>query len=210
MNYLTGQNNQMLESEIDPGTGIRFENSSFMYFGIERESEYINEICEVRPGYFIPEATFSGWSTFLWYRVNEARDTVLNLRLDMGDYYTGKRYSVNPEIELTISNRLQAEFDFDMNYVFLPEGEFSAKTFGCRLYYVFSTKFYVKAYLQYNDDRLANDGDSIWLANVLLRWTYRPGSDFYIVYNDRRLFGASNGDIANRTLMAKATFFWRK
>ena len=209
-NYMTDQHQNMLEAEFGPMFGIRFQNSARIYLGTQRQQEYVDEDWEVRPGFIVPMDTYQGWNSFLWITSNESKNVSGGFRSNYGDYYTGKRLSLGPEILVTTTNRLRAEFNFDMNYVSLPEGDFTAQTFGCRIFYYFSTKLYIKAYIQLNDDRLANEGDSVTLANLLLRWTYRPGSDFYIVYNDRRLFGASAGQIANRTLMAKATFFWRK
>jgi hypothetical protein len=130
--------------------------------------------------------------------------------LSYGDYYTGNRFSANPALKLSNLRRFQAELDLELNHVNLPAGSFDARTVGCRMLYFFSTNLYLKAYLQLNDDRLANDGDRITLANILLRWIYRPGSDFYIVYNDGRLIGPTGTRISNRTIMLKTTFFWRK
>jgi len=209
-NYLTDQSNHRLEAETGPMFGLRFQNGSFLFTGIRYETEYLDEDWELRPGFWAPSAEYYGWNTFLWFRGDESRDISVGMRASYGDYYTGTRLSFGPELLATMGRRFRAELDVDVNYVRMPEGEFTAQTFGCRLFYYFSTNLYFKAYVQLNDDRLANDGDRITLANVLLRWTFRPGSDFYIVYNDRRLFGASGGQIDNRTIMAKATFFWRK
>ncbi len=208
--YLTDFTNRMLESQLGASYGIRFQNSSFMYLNLQREGEYIDEDWEVRPGFIIPRDTYHGWDSFAWLSTNESNDIAGGLRLNYGDYYTGTRFSAGPELTLLNFKQLQAQVELNLNHVSLPEGRFDARTFSCRLYYYFSTKLYIKAYVQWNDDRLSNDGDRISLVNLLFRWTYRPGSDFYIVYNERRLFGVSAGEVADRTLMAKATFFWRK
>ena len=72
------------------------------------------------------------------------------------------------------------------------------------------TELYFKAYVQWNDDKLLFGGREKIISNLLLRYIYKPGSDLYVVYNDGRLIGAGGGEITNRTLMAKVTFFWRK
>jgi hypothetical protein len=172
--------------------------------------EYIEEDWNVHPGFIVPEATYHGWDSFVWLSTKESNDIGGGLRINYGDYYTGSRYLINPELMLLNFNRFQAQIDLSLNHVMLPEGSYDERIFGRRLYYYFSTKLYLKAYLQWNDDRLKNDGDRISIVNLLLRWTYRLGSDLYLVYNERRLLGASNSEIANRTLMLKATFFWRK
>lgn len=208
--YLTHIINRLLESEFSGSFGISFQNSAYISVGLQREAEFVDEDWEVRPGFIIPKDTYRGWDTYIWLTSNESSEIAGDLRLNYGDYFTGKRISANPELMLLNFSRFRSEIDLDINHVELPDGRFEAWTVGCRLFYFFSTKLYLKAYLQWNDDRLANEGDRISLVNLLLRWTYRPGSDFYIVYNERRLFGTSAGEIANRMLMFKPTFFWRK
>jgi hypothetical protein len=44
----------------------------------------------------------------------------------------------------------------------------------------FSPNAFVRALLQFNDDSQEA------LANVLFRYSYRPGSDLFVVYNDER------------------------
>ena len=41
-------------------------------------------------------------------------------------------------------------------------------------------------------------------------WIYSPACNLYVVYNDGRLVGPGRTEIANRTLMLKVTYFWRR
>ena len=208
--YMTDHSNRMLESEVSGSFGIRFQNSSYVYIGLQREAEFVDEDWEVRPGFLVPMGDYSGLDSYIWYSGDESKDIVPELMLSYGTYFTGKRFMASPELLVMNWDRFQAELSMDFNHVMLPEGSFDARTYGARLYYFFSTKLYLKAYLQWNDDRLDNDGDQISLVNLLFRWTYQPGSDLYLVYNDRRLFGPSDGAIENRTVMLKTTWFWRR
>jgi hypothetical protein len=207
---LTDQGNSMLENRVAPVFWIEFKNGSTFFSGFDRTSIKIEEDWEVRPGYWIPTETYRGSNIFLFYRSDQSKDFSGSGLFIYGDYFTGKRFAFSPSLGINSVKRFSARINFNSNYISLPEGSFKAQTFGCRLYYYFSTRLYLKAFLQYNDDRLANEGNSISLANLLLRWTYRPGSDFYLVYNDSRYFGASDGLVKNRSLMLKATYFWRK
>ena len=146
----------------------------------------------------------------MWFFSNESSDLAANLRISYGDYYTGKSLRLDPELTIYNFDRIRMDANVSYNFVDLPVGSFTAKTLGFRFYYYFSTKLYLKTYLQWNDDRKANEGNQISLANVLLHWIYKPGSDFYLVFNEGRLINASYQEITNRTIMLKATFFWRK
>ena len=102
------------------------------------------------------------------------------------------------------------EIDYAHNYIDLPQGHFHTNTLGLRMFYFFSTELYLKAYVQWNDDKLYFDGKERVISNVLLRWIYSPASNLYLVYNDGRLIGPDHTELSNRTFMVKATFFWRK
>jgi hypothetical protein len=200
----------MLESEINFMGSIRWQNSARLYCGFEHNTEVLDEDWEVRDGLNIPMDTYRGWNTFLWLFTNESTDVTGNLFLTFGNYYTGTRFQLNPDVVLYNFDRTRIDLSLTYNHVDLPVGNFNTKTLGCRLYYYFSPKLYLKAYLQYNDDRKANDGNVITLANILLRWIYRPGSDLYLVYNDAREHRFDFHEVSNRTVMLKATYFWRK
>ena len=66
-----------------------------------------------------------------------------------------------------------------------------------RTVYNFSPNLFGKLFLQWNDD------SEIVRANLLIRYTYRPGSDLYIIYNELW----HGGDIEQRSIMVKITYF---
>jgi len=55
----------------------------------------------------------------------------------------------------------------------------------------------MKVFLQWNDD------SDIVRGNFLLRYTYQPGSDLYIVYNE---FWRAD-KVEQRSIVAKITYF---
>ena len=63
-NYLTDQNQRMLEAEFGPMLGIRYENSSRIYMGMEHQQEFVDEDWEVRPGFIVP-IEYRGTGVFL-------------------------------------------------------------------------------------------------------------------------------------------------
>ena len=208
--YLTDHQNNMLEAELNSSFSINFQNSARIFGGIERNYEYLDEDWEVRPDIWIPKDTYKSWRGYMWFFSNESADIACNLYASYGDYYTGKSLRAGPEVTIYNFDRIRMDADVSYNFVDLPDEGFTTKTIGFRLYYYFSTKLYLKTYLQWNDDRKANDGNQISIANVLLHWIYKPGSDFYLVFNEGRLISPSAQEITNRTVMLKANFFWRK
>ena len=59
-------------------------------------------------------------------------------------------------------------------------------------------KMFVSALLQYNSS------DNSVSSNVRLRWEYRPGSEFFLVYNEQRdTLGRQFPALANKAFIVK-------
>jgi len=208
-NYITNQTNRLLEDEIQASFRIDFQNSSRISVGIDHKSEFIDEEWEVRENLFIPVGTYQGWGAFAWIWTDGSRDISAHLRSNYGNYYTGSRLGIGPTLILKNIFKFRADIDFEYNHVQLPDGSFDIRTLGCRIYYFMSTNLFIKAYLQWKDDKLANDGNRIALSNILFRWIYRPGSDIYLVYNEGWNIGPLGNQLSNRSVLLKFTYFWR-
>ncbi|GAJ11402.1 unnamed protein product, partial [marine sediment metagenome] len=165
---------------------------------------------EVREGFLIPEGTYTGFMYSLNAQSDKSRAIAGGIDIDYGSYYTGHQMSFGLDSTITRLRRLRMEVDYRHNYIHLPEGSFHTNTFGLRMFYFFSTDLYVKAYVQWNDDKYYNAGREKIVSDILLRWIYSPACNLYVVYNDARLIGPGHNEIVNRTLMVKVTYFWRK
>jgi hypothetical protein len=206
---MTDQMNRLLESEIDASFMIEFQNSSRLLLGIDREFEYIDEDWEVRENIVVPVQTYTNYGSYIWVMTDESKDYSGDLFLKYSEYFKGNRLLINPTVILKNFRKFRTDIDFAYNHVNLPAGSFDIRTIGCRVYYFLSTSLYLKAYLQWNDDRKDNEGDRIALSNILFRWIYQPGSDVYLVYNEGWKLGSMGNRNFNRTLLVKFTYFLR-
>ena len=208
--YRSNHENRMLDNEIEASFSIEFQNSSRFSFNIQRQSEFIDYDWEVREGFLIPKGTYTGFMVSLNAQSDKSRAIAGGIDIDYGNYYSGHQMSFGLDSTITRIRRLRMELEFRHNNIRLPDGNFRTNTLGMRMFYFFSTDLYVKAYLQWNDDKYYNAGRERIVSDVLLRWIYRPACNLYVVYNDARLVGPGNTEIVNRTLMVKVTYFWRK
>jgi len=208
--YRSDHDNMMLDNRVEASFSIEFQNSARFSANIQRESEYIDYDWEVREGFLIPEGTYTGFVYSLNAQSDKSRAIAGGIDIDYGSYYNGHQLSFGLDSTITRIRRLRMELDYRYNYIRLPEGSFRTNTFGLRMFYFFSTDLYVKAYVQWNDDKYYNAGRERIVSDILLRWIYSPACNLYVVYNDARLIGPGNNEIVNRTLMVKATYFWRK
>jgi len=208
--YRSDHDNRMLDNEIQASFSIEFQNSSRFGINIQRESEFIDYDWEVREGFLIPEGTYTGFMYSLSAESDKSRAIAGGIDIDYGSYYTGHQMSFGLDSTITRIRRLRMELNYRHNYIHLPEGSFHTNTLGLRMFYFFSTDLYLKAYIQWNDDKYYNAGRERIVSDILLRWIYSPACNLYVVYNDARLIGPGNNEIVNRTLMLKVTYFWRK
>ena len=88
--------------------------------------------------------------------------------------------------------------NLQINDIDLPAGSYVSKLVTSRLNYNFNTRMFVNALLQYNTDTRQ------WSSNVRFNFIHRPLSDFFLVYNERRLEGS--GDLIDRAIIAKMTY----
>jgi len=208
--YRTDHNNRLLDSEVEASFSIEFQNSARFSLEIKGENEYVDEDWEVREGYLIPMDTFSGTGYSFWFRSDASRRIAGSFYVEYGNYYTGYKTDIGLGSTITQIQPIKMQINFNHHIVNLPQGSFKTNTIGLRMFYFFSTELYLKGYVQWNDDKLYYEGREKLNSNLMLRWIYSPASNIFLVYNDGRLIGPGRDEISNRTVMLKATFFWRK
>jgi hypothetical protein len=208
--YRSDHDNRMLDNELQASFSIEFQNSSRFGINVQRQSEFIDYDWEVREGFLIPEGTYAGFMCSVNAQSDRSRVIAGGININYGSYYTGHQMNFGLDSTITRIRRLRMELDYRHNSIHLPEGSFRTNTLGLRMFYFFSTDLYLKAYIQWNDDKYYNAGKERIVSDILLRWIYSPACNLYVVYNDARLIGPGQNEIINRTLMLKVTYFWRK
>lgn len=208
--YQTNHQNFMLNRRINGEFSIRFENSSRLGINLTSEYDYLDYNWEVRDGFIIPIRGYTNNEVRIRYNTNRSHAVSVRMNLNVGEYYTGNRVGGTISTDILAFKRLTANIMFNYNKVSLPEGHFNTVATSARIIYSFNPDFYIKAYLQYYDDKLLLGGKARYSENIILRYHYRPGSDFYLVLNQENLFGHGEDILNNRTIMAKMTFFLRK
>lgn len=208
--YLTDQNNDLLEREAGFSYSIQFQSSAKFQFEAEQYSVKLPDDWDVRPGIKIHRGIYQGYSYNAEFESDPSEPLALQLNLSAADYYGGNRYSLSGSLDWKGLQKIIVNSSYQFNRIKLPHAQFNTFTISNRLIYAFSSIAYLKGYLQYNSDRLRFDDCVKWNANILFRYIYKPGSDFYLVYNQEQFAGKNNNELLNRTLMIKLVYFWRK
>ena len=79
-----------------------------------------------------------------------------------------------------MTSQFSLEPSVSLNWINLPQGEFTTELISTRATYTITPRMFVAAFLQYN-----TDNDSLG-TNIRLRWEYLPGSELFVVYTDER------------------------
>ena len=209
--YTMDQNND-LETRVNHHTvEVRFQSGDLVAFNPHSRLERLEEPFEIRPGVVIPPGTYSWWYPGIRYNSNPARKLsggafwqwhrgffggeLHNLRLTPRLRLT-EQFSVEPGYEL---NKARFPAGTYSNYVNEEEispdqdGTFTDHVLNARINYNFNNQWLTSTTLQYNS------ADSFLGVNFRLNYIFRPGDDFFLVYNEgRRALFDEIGNVEHR------------
>jgi hypothetical protein len=157
------------------------------------------------PGVVIPPGLyrFDGWDFGI--RSNSGRVVSTRTGVVWGDFFTGERFSVRSTIIARPWRHLRMSTGWVYNDVELREGAFETNVVSQRFDVSINPDMRINALAQWNDavDFLG--------VNLRFNWSYRPGADVFVVYNetwDAPSFSAR--DTRDRQLIVKVTYLWRR
>jgi hypothetical protein len=129
-------------------------------------------------GTSLPIGDYS-WQTLQFvYSSNRTKRVFGQAIADVGGYYNGDRRSAQLNLNVQLGKTLLFEPNYTRNHITLPgRPAYTSNVVNFRVSHSFSPDFYLKGFVQYNDDRKTASFNFLWWYH------YRPGSDLYLVYN---------------------------
>ncbi len=146
------------------------------------------------------------WNTFsTTYATSQSKRRFVTAGADLGGYYGGEKQTARVSGGLLLGRTLLVEPNYARNRITMPASRpYVTNTLNLRVSQSFSPHLFVKAFFQYNDERRTAS------TNFLFWYIYRPGSDFYVVYNDGREIDPPGLHFLrprNRSLQVKMTYW---
>jgi hypothetical protein len=198
-------------ARIDNHAGRRDTESWEGQFGVELQTsdtfetayggnyEFLARPFTIAPGVVIPVGGYDTNTVRGEYDFGRQRPISGNVTAQYGTFYTGHLATVGVSSgRVNLSNQLSIEPSLSINRVRLTQGNFTTRLVGSRVTYTVSPQMFVSALIQYNSSTNSVS------TNARLRWEYRPGSEFFIVYNEQRnTLSPGFPDTANRALVVK-------
>ena len=185
--------------------GIDFQNADRLAAAYTATYEFLPRPFEIARGVTLPVGGYDFGTVRLNYNRANRQRVAGNLSLESGTFYNGRRTAIGlGSGRVNVTPRFSVEPTYSLNRVDLPEGEFTSHLMGSRVTFTATPFMFTSALLQYNSETHSLS------ANVRLRWEYRPGSEFFVVYNDERnTLARAFPDVMNRAFIVKVNRLFR-
>lgn len=197
MNYITDQENILETRTVEGKFSILFENNSNLRFSHLSNFERLDEPFEIRPGQEIPIGDYNFGEYTLAFSGDRSRMFSGNASVQTGGFFDGDKDSYTLGVRFLLNYHFEADVSWEHDDVALPSGDFKTNLVSTRVLYSFSPRMFLNALIQYNST------DREIESNIRFNFIYKPLSDFFLVYNERR---ASTGEVNERAIIAKITY----
>ena len=200
--YTTDQTGLRLADRWHYMLGVRFDNGAFLNLWWNDNFDRVDRDFSLND-VVIPTGDYN----FNEYRVsfdsNPSRRFYYGMMLAPQQFYGGDRFDTQGKIGARLTDRLSTEASWTRNDVSLPGGDFQVDLASIRVDLAISPTMAIRSITQYNSFV------EQFSTSARFRWTYRPGSDVFIAYDELRRDPTdplSAFTFRDRRLIVKATF----
>lgn len=188
-NYITDADGFVETREPHGRFGIEFENSDQFDLTFTRTYDFLKTPFGIAEDILIPSGPYDFQNTRVDYGFGSQRRLSGNIGFERGTFYGGTKTTVSiggsgrgpfGGGRIEISPKLSLEPGMSLNWVDVPQGQFTTTLVTTRATYTMTPLTFVSALAQYNSDQSALS------LNIRLRWEYGPGSELFVVYNEQR------------------------
>ena len=203
--YVTNTGGMLESRELEGEYAIEFQNQDQFIVGYSDFYEFLPEPFPIAPPVTIPVGGYDFASVRVGFNLGRQRRFSGNNLFEYGTFYNGHRTSMTvSQARVSITNALSMEPIYSWNKVDLVQGAFTTHLAGSRVTYTMTPLMFVSALIQYNSSTKSVS------TNARLRWEYRPGSEFFVVYNDDRSTAAQGfPNLTSRALIVKVNRLFR-
>ena len=202
IDYILTQENELETREITFGGRIELDNGERITLQAKRTEEYLEEEFDVYDDVIIPIGKYEFNSFRVMAETDESKMFAGQFGVEVGDFYDGTSRGFSIDGKFKPNGRFVVETQYQFARVELPADSFNANVLASRAVYSFSTRFFAKLFAQWNS------ADDVVSTNFLLNYIYRPGSDFYLVFNQVYDGDGSTIGLSESTLVGKMTYWW--
>ena len=193
--------NELETQEITFETQFEFETGDDIGFEVKNTTEHLDIAFDLQEEE-IPAGEYNFTSFQISMSTSSSRMIGGQLQVELGEFYNGTRRGFLIDANIRPTAQISVEPFIEFNRITLPGEEFDANAFGGRVNYSFSTTLFTKLFAQWSTDR------DVISANVLVNYIYRPGSDFYLVFNQNYDTRDGEAKLLDWAILGKMTYWW--
>jgi len=197
--YTTDQTGRRVAQRWHYMLGTRFDNGAYLNMWYNDHFDRVDQDFSLN-GVAIPAGDYSFGEWRFSFDSNPARRIYYGLMWSPQDFYGGTRQDAQVKLGARLTDRFSTEAQYTRNSVELPNGPFEIDLAALRIDFALSPTMTVRSVTQYNS--LADQ----FGTSARFRWTYRPGSDLYVVYDEIRRDPDTLFEYRDRRLILKATY----
>ena len=199
VNYVENGVGHLETRNITGEFSTEFQTSDFLRLSYTNGYEFLPRPFRIAPNVTLPVGGYNSSLVNAGFTFAQQRAVSGRLSVEHGSFFGGDRTVVGLATgRVQVVPQVAVEPRLSINWVTLPEGSFTTKLLGSRVVYTMTPRIFTTALVQYSSSARALS------ANVRLRWEYRPGSEFFLVYNEQRdTLARGFPNIANRVVIVK-------
>jgi hypothetical protein len=206
--YTTDQQNRLVSRRLHHMVGTRFNNGANLTVWYNAYFERLDNPFSFNG---VPVAAGDYWfgEWYVNFSSNQARRMYYRLSYSPQEFYDGTRTDYSASVGARLNDQLSTEASYSRNEVDLTAGDFNLDLASLRVDFALSPTMTLRAISQYNAsrDQSPSGFDPNWRfgTSARFRYTYRPGSDIYVVYDDLRRDAQGTPLYKERRLILKFT-----
>ena len=212
VNYILNHDNELEEWDISYVNWFEFDTGDSIFFSVDRSFEQLDEVFDFRDGVEIPIGDYQSNSYSIRFSGSDSRPISATIGGGLEDFYEGEvrraylQTTVKPNGHISVSAQYQFNQVVDLPTAYFTDGDprpVYINLFRGRIDYSFTTGLFAKLFAQWNAD------SNVVSTNFLINYIYRPGSDFYFVFNQTYdTNGTTTSRLLDSTVVAKVTYWW--
>ncbi len=161
------------------GYNMQFKNGVFIEIGSRIQYDDILESFELADVAEVPVGKYFYPSGQIEFGTRTGKPYIIRGEVSSGKFYDGYRNSIQLSPAYNISSTVGLTATYEMNDISFQNREqaFVSHIARIKAQFMFSTKFSISSFIQYNSL------DRLYLGNIRLRYNPKEGNDLFIVYN---------------------------
>ena len=195
------QENELETQDITFDTEFSLEAGDSIGFQLKNTMENLQDEF-ILEGEEIPSDAYNFTSFQASIQSSSSRMIFGEVRLELGQFYHGSRRGLLLDATFRPSAKFSIEPFIEFNRITFPETEFDANVVGGRIGYSFSTTLFTKLFTQWST------GTDVLSTNFLVNYIYRPGSDFYLVFDQNYDTRDGGVKLLGWAIVGKMTYWW--